>query len=84
MMVAHKIALDPNNKQRSYFVRASGTARFAYKLGEWKSQYQAGGKPSEVSLRRQLNALKREHYPWMFDVTKCAVQEAIIDRGTAF
>ena len=57
MMVAHKIALDPNNKQRSYFARASGAARFAYNwaLGEWKRQYRAGGKPSEVSLRRQLN-----------------------------
>ena len=86
MMVAHKIALDPNNKQRSYFARACGAARFAYNwaLGEWKRQYQAGGKPSEVSLRRELNALKREHYPWMFDVTKCAVQEAIIDLGAAF
>jgi putative transposase len=86
MMVAHKIALDPNNKQRSYFARASGAARFAYNwaLGEWKRQYQAGGKPSHVSLRRELNALKREQYPWMFDVTKCAVQEAIIDLGAAF
>ena len=35
-------------------------------------------------MRRQLNGMKREHYPWMFDVTKCAVQEAIIDLGTAF
>jgi hypothetical protein len=35
-------------------------------------------------LRRQLNALKRRQYPWMFDVTKCAVQEAIIDLGVAF
>jgi putative transposase len=85
-MVAHKIALDPNNKQRSYFARACGAARFAYNwaLGEWKRQYQAGEKPSDVSLRRELNALKREHYPWMFDVTKCAVQEAIIDLGAAF
>jgi putative transposase len=41
-------------------------------LGEWRRQYQAGEKPSEVSLRRQLNALKREQYRWMFDVTKCA------------
>ena len=29
MILAHKIALDPNNKQRSYFARASGTARLA-------------------------------------------------------
>jgi putative transposase len=86
MMVAHKIALDPNDRQRTYFARASGAARFAYNwaLAEWKQQYAAGGKPSAVLLRRQLNALKREQYPWMFDVTKCAVQEAIIDLGAAF
>jgi hypothetical protein len=30
MILAHKIALDPNDKQRTYFMRASGTARFAY------------------------------------------------------
>jgi hypothetical protein len=48
MILAHKIALDPNDKQRSYFRRASGTARFAYNwaLGEWRRQYQAGEKPS--------------------------------------
>jgi putative transposase len=86
MMLAHKIALDPTDKQRSYFARASGTARFAYNwaLAEWKRQHAVGGKPSEVSLRRQLNSMKREQYPWMFDVTKCAAQEAIIDLGTAF
>ena len=51
---------------------------------EWQRQYKAGEKPSEVSLRRQLNTIKRDQFPWMFDVTKCAVQEAIIDLGTAF
>lgn len=86
MLLAHKIALDPNAVQRMYFARASGVARFAYNwaLGEWQAQYKAGGKPSEMSLRRQLNAIKREQFPWMFDVTKCAVQEAIIDLGTSF
>src|ERR1700757_2374158 len=86
MLLAHKIALDPTNTQRSYFARGCGGARFAYNwaLAEWQRQYQAGEKSSEVSLRRQLNALKREQYPWMFDVTKCAVQEAIIDLDGAF
>ena len=86
MLLADKIALDPNAAQRLYFARAAGTARFAYNwaLAEWQKQYKAGGKPSEVSLRRQLNAVKREQFPWMFDVTKCAVQEAIIDLGSSF
>ena len=86
MMIAHKIALDPNHKQGSYFARASGTARFAYNgaLGEWKRQYRRGGKPAEVALRRQLNALKREPYRWMFEVSQCAAQAAIIDLGVGF
>ena len=86
MLLAHKIALDPNAGQCRYFARAAGTARFAYNwaLREWKRQYKAGEKPNDVALRRQLNAIKREQFPWMFDVTKCAVQEAIIDLGAAF
>jgi putative transposase len=86
MLLAHKIALNPNASQRQYFSRAAGTARFAYNwaLAEWKRQYSEGGKPSEVALRKQLNSIKREQFPWMFDVTKCAVQEAIIDLGAAF
>ena len=92
MLVAHKIALDPTNKQRTYFARASGTARFAWNwaLAEWQRQYAARREdeslpqPSDAGLRRQLNAAKREQFPWMFDVTKCAAQEAIIDLGAAF
>lgn len=86
MLLAHKIALDPKTAQLSYFQRAAGTKRFAYNwaLAEWKRQYKAGGTPSEVVLRQQLNAIKREQFPWMYDVGKCVVQEAIIDLGTAF
>jgi putative transposase len=86
MLLAHKIALDPNVVQRVYFARAAGTARFAYNwaLAEWKRQYKAGEKPNATALRRQLNAIKRAQFPWMYDVTKAAVQEAIIDLGTAF
>lgn len=92
MLIAHRIALDPTNAQRTYFARASGVARFAYNwaLGEWKRQYAARQddpslpQPSDAALRRRLNAIKREEFPWMFDVTKCAAQEAIIDLGSAF
>ncbi|MEF3194304.1 MAG: helix-turn-helix domain-containing protein, partial [Halothiobacillaceae bacterium] len=64
MILAHKIALDPNNKQATYFAKAAGTARFAYNwaLAEWQKQYEAWKqdnslpKPNEAALRRQLNA----------------------------
>jgi putative transposase len=92
MLIAHKIALKTNNKQKTYFARASGTARFAYNwaLTEWSNQYDAHKNdsslplPSQLSLRRQLNAIKKEQFPWMLEVTKNAPQMAIIQLGVAF
>ncbi len=92
MLIAHRIALDPNNVQATYLARAAGTARFAYNwaLAEWKRQYEAWKqdnslpKPSQAALRRQLNAIKRAQFPWMLEVTKNAPQMAIIQLGQAF
>jgi putative transposase len=52
--------------------------------GQVKSATMRIPAPTDTSLRRQLNSLKREQFPWMFDVTKCAAQEAVIDLGSAF
>ena len=86
MILAHKIALDPNETQRIYFAKAAATARFAWNwaLAEWQQQYQAGERPSETALRRQLNAIKREQFRWMLEVTKVAPQQAIKNLGAAF
>lgn len=92
MLIAHKIELVPNNKQATYFEQAAGCARFAYNwaLAEWGKQYAAWKedntqpKPNEMALRRQLNAIKREQFPWMLRVTKCAPQMAIKQLGAAF
>lgn len=92
MLIAHKIALDPNNVQATYFARAAGTSRFAYNwaLSEWQRQYEASKadpalpKPSQMALRRQLNSIKAEQFPWMLEVTKNAPQMAIIQLGAAF
>ncbi|AUW94436.1 transposase [Sulfobacillus thermotolerans] len=92
MILAHKIALDPNNVQETYFRKAAGTARFAYNwaLDQWQQQFDAWKadptlpKPTEAALRRQLNALKRDAFPWMLEVTKNAPQMAIMHLGQAF
>ncbi|MEL3892168.1 RNA-guided endonuclease TnpB family protein [Ferrovibrio sp. MS7] len=92
MLIAHRIALDPNDMQAAYLARAAGAARFAYNwaLAEWKRQYEAWKvdnslpKPSQVALRRQLNVIKRHQFPWMLEVTKNAPQMAIIQLGQAF
>lgn len=92
MYRAHKIRLEPNNKQATGLSRAAGTARFAYNWGlaRWAEQYaeyKSGTRdaaPSQLSLRRELNAIKREEFPWMLESTKCAPQEALINLGKAF
>lgn len=40
--------------------------------------------PSEGKLRKQLNAIKREQFPFMMEVTKCAPQIAIQQLGDAY
>lgn len=92
MILAHKSALDPHDGQETYFRKAAGVARFAYNWawGQWQQQYAAWKgnptwpKPSEAALRRQLNAIKRDAFPWMLEVTKNAPQMAIIHLGQAF
>ena len=92
MILAHKIALDPNDVQETYFRKAAGIARFAYNwaLVEWQRQYKAwkadptGSKPSDPALRKQLNAIKGDQFPWMLEVTKNAPQMAIMQLGQVF
>ncbi len=86
MIRVHQIRLDPTQEQEVYFRRACGVARFAYHwaLGRWQEQYKAGEKPSEMALRKELNAVKVERFPWMAEVTKNAPQQAIKNVGSAF
>ncbi|MFK7873079.1 MAG: helix-turn-helix domain-containing protein [Oligoflexales bacterium] len=64
MIKAHKIALIPNNCQRTFFAQSAGTARFAYNwaLNRWQKLYESGEKTSEQDLRRELNAIKLEAF----------------------
>ena len=41
-------------------------------------------RPSQAKLRRELNAIKRELFPYMLEVTKCAPQAAIMQLGDAY
>jgi putative transposase len=72
--------------QLDLLTRAVGTSRFTFNwaLAEWQRQYAAGEKPNEVNLRRQLNAIKHEAFPWMADVPKSVVQQAVKNLGRAF
>lgn len=93
MQQAHKIRLYPNNRQSTYLARCCGVARFAYNWGlaKWKEQYETHkaspdsvASPNQYELRKELNAVKRERFPWMLEVTKYAPQQALINLGRAF
>ncbi len=84
--IAHRIELKPNNKQKTYFRKAFGCARLAYNWGlaEWKRMYEAGEKPNGRKLRMQFNAIKKEQFPFCYEVTKCATMQPFDNLQRAF
>ena len=86
MIRAHKIRLNPTPEQANYFARAAGTSRFVWNwaLAEWNRQYEAGEKPTALKLKKQFNEMRREHFPWTWEVTKNASDQPFLDLGKAF
>ncbi len=86
MIKAHKIRLNPTPEQAVYFAKAAGTARFVWNwaLAEWNRQYEAGEKPTAFKLKKQFNEIRREQFPWTWEVTKNASDQPFLDLGKAF
>jgi putative transposase len=81
-----RVELDLNNEQITACFQHCGASRFAYNYGLRRKQeaFKAGQKhPTAIDLHREINLLKREN-PWMYDVSKCAFQEALRDLDHAF
>ncbi len=87
---AYRYELDPHNHQRTSLHRHAGVARFAYNWGlDQRIQLfkTNQGKARFTDAMRQhklLNSLKKTQYPWMYEVSKCAPQEALRDLHRAF
>src|SRR2546426_1772611 len=90
---AYKTELAPDDAQIASLYRHAGAARFAYNWGlEWKSNVHMYNllphpklkTPTAVDLHRELNRLKKGKLSWMYEVSKCAPQEALRDLDTAF
>ena len=84
---AYKTELKPNGRQRELLENHAGAARFAYNWGLARkvSSYDLTGKSlSAIDLHRELNALKKTRYPWLYEVSKCAPQEALRDLDRAY
>jgi putative transposase len=86
MIKAHKVRLHPTAEQANYFARATGTSRFVWNwaLAEWNRQYEAGEKPTALKLKKQFNEIRREQFPWTWEVTKNASDQPFLDLGKAF
>jgi DNA-binding transcriptional MerR regulator len=69
-----------------YFARAAGTSRFVWNwaLAEWNREYEAGEKPTALKLKKQFNEIRREQFPWTWEVTKNASDQPFLDLGKAF
>jgi putative transposase len=84
---AYKTELDLSDRQVTACRRHAGAARWAYNWGLRVKQerYRATKQsPSAIALHRELNALKKIAVPWMYQVSKCAPQEALWNLDAAF
>ena len=84
---AYKTELDLNDRQVTACRQHAGAARWAYNWGLRVKQerYTARTKsPTAIALHRELNALKKTAVPWMYEVSKCAPQEALWNLNAAF
>lgn len=85
--LSHKIRIYPNNQAKTYFAKAFGISRFAYNWGldQCTNAYKNGEKhPSGYDLSKRLNAIKKEQYPWMYEVSKWSPQKALYNLSDAF
>jgi len=84
---AYKVELDPNNVQRTALLKHAGATRFAWNWGlaRRKQEYEETNKSSNaIEQHRQLNALKKTDFPWLYEVSKAAPQEALRDLDKAY
>ena len=84
---AYKTELELTNKQATACKQHAGASRFAYNWGLARRQevYKATGKSVwAMELHRELNALKKAEYPWLYETSKCAPQEALRDLDSAY
>jgi putative transposase len=83
---AYKTELDPTNRQRTRFVQCCGAARFCYNWGlaAMIAARQEGRKTSVLAEKKRLNAIKREEYPWLYEVPYTVLESAFDNLKAAY
>jgi putative transposase len=84
---AYRYELKPNVNQRILLAKHAGAARFAFNWGLNRRiiLYEEEKKSTNaIEQHRLLNDLKGTEFPWLYEVSKCAPQEALRDLDRAF
>ena len=77
---AYRYELKPTIQQRISLACHAGVARFTYNWGlkQRIELYEKNQTPTNaIEQHRLLNSLKPTEFPWMYEVSKCAPQEAL-------
>lgn len=81
VLKAYKTELKPNNVQETLLLKHAGCARFAFNwmLGILIEDYQTEKKykPNAIQFHKLLNSKKKEEFPWMYETSKSAPQNAL-------
>ncbi len=83
----YKTELDPTLEQYILFCKCAGAARYAYNYGlSRKKEAYKNGQPTPYAndLQRELTARKHADLPWLGEVSKWVVQNALRDVDTAY
>jgi putative transposase len=84
---AYRYEIKLNIQDRISCAKHAGTSRFTYNWG-LKQRIDLYEKDktftNAIEQHRVLNRLKTQEFPWMYEVSKCAPQEALRDLDRAF
>jgi putative transposase len=87
---SYRVELDPNNRQRTHLAKHAGCARFAFNWGleqriqKYNTEEGKNRFTDFFEQSRELNRIKKTKFPWMYEVSKCATQEALRNLDRAF
>lgn len=83
---SHKVRLEPNNRQATLFAKHAGCARYAYnwalEISE-KLYAELSLSLSDIDLNKMFVKMEKASHDWLYEVSKCATQQAIRNYKTA-
>lgn len=57
---------------------------YNFGLAKWQENYKNGIKVNYLELKKQFNSIKKEQYPFVYEVSKYATQQPFLNLNLAF